>query len=311
MDLKMSFLNSNTPIYIFTWNPKKDFPDNHEDIIVQASKGKTVKCDWKVRAHKRINIGDRCILVRVGRLPASERGLVGWGTVCGEPYEAVNYYSTSVKAYFVPIKFEYFSDLPIVSIDVIYRRFPFNKKASPWAPQSSGVPFNEEQVPNLLTLISERESKTEVADSYESENFDSHIPTKVRNGQGYIRDAEKKHAIEMRGMVKAREWLQQHNFKQIEDRSSNNSYDYSAYKNGKEYFVEVKGLTGEPTSINMGRREVELHKKSKGKSILLVVHGIKVTTSPKIKASGGRVKAYDPWDINKCKLSPTEYKVTL
>ena len=104
---------------------------------------------------------------------------------------------------------------------------------------------------------------------------------------------------------------QQHNFKQIEDRSSNNSYDYSAYKNGKEYFVEVKGLTGEPTSINMGRREVELHKKSKGKSILLVVHGIKVTTSPKIKASGGRVKAYDPWDINKCKLSPTEYKVTL
>ena len=77
------------------------------------------------------------------------------------------------------------------------------------------------------------------------------------------------------------------------------------------HFVEVKGLTGTPTSVNMGYKEVKLHQKNKGKTILLVVHGIKVTKKQKIKASGGRVKAFAPWDISKCELRPTEYKVLL
>lgn len=312
----MSFLNSNSPIYIFIWNHRKDYGYSYKDIIIQASKGRTVICDWKVKAHKRIKVGDRCILVRVGSFPKTERGLVGWGTVCGTPYKNVNYYSTSLDAYFVPIKFERFSNEPFANTETIYRRFPFNKKASPWSPRASGVRFNAEQIPNLSTLISElssasKEPDANEIDTYKDENLDSSNTTNARKGQGYICDAEKKRAIEMRGMAKAKEWLQKHGFKQIEDRSSNNSYDYSAYRNGREYFVEVKGLTGDPISINMGKREVELHKKNKGTTILLVVHGIKVTTTPTIKASGGRVKAFNPWNICKCKLEPTEYKVTL
>ena len=93
----------------------------------------------------------------------------------------------------------------------------------------------------------------------------------------------------MRGMEKAKEWLQKHGFKQIKDRSSHKSNDYSAYKNGQEYFVEVKGLTGAPT-VNMGYKEVELHQKNKGKTILLVVYGIKVTTNPKLKLPAAELK---------------------
>lgn len=312
----MSFLESNTPIYIFTWNHDADPPINHDKDLARALKGEPVVVGWKLKAHKSINIGDRCILVRTGPFPASERGLVGWGIVCEAPYEADNYYSDSRTAYFVPINFECLRAEPLVGIDTIYKRFPFNRKASPWAPQACGVRFNEEQVPALQTLISELSSKLNVSKNKISAptvslDLNSTKQNKSLKGQGYIRDAEKKHAIEMRGMEKAKEWLQKHGFKQIEDRSSRKSYDYSAYKNGKEYFVEVKGLTGTPTSVNMGHKEVELHQKNKGKTILLVVHGIKVTTNPKIKASGGRVKVFNPWDISKCELKATEYKVLL
>lgn len=312
----MSFLDSNTPIYIFTWNHDADPPNNHDKALARALKGEPVVLDWKLKAHKSINIGDRCILVRTGPFPASERGLVGWGIVCEAPYEADNYYSNSPTAYFVPINFECLRSEPLVDIDTIYKRFPFNRKSSPWAPQACGVRFNEEQVPALLTLISEISSELKISENKitaptESPDLKSSRQNKSHIGQGYIHDAEKKHAIEMRGMQKAKEWLQKHGFEQLEDRSSHKSYDYSAHKNGKEYFVEVKGLTGAPTSINMGYKEVKLHQKNKGKTILLVVHGIKVTTQPKIKASGGRVRAFEPWDISKCELQATEYKVLI
>lgn len=312
----MSFLHSNSPIYIFTWNHQMDSPEKYKDAISLISKGKTVKLDWKVKAHKSINIGDRCILVRTGPFPTSKRGLVGWGKVCKTPYQAYNNFSDSPTAYFVPINFECLRSEPLVDIDAIYKRFPFNRKASPWAPQASGVRFNEEQVPTLLTLISEISSELKTSQSKiiaptEGLNLKSAKQNKSHKGQGYIRDAEKKHAIEMRGMKKAKEWLQKHGFKQIEDHSSRKSYDYSTYKNGEKYFVEVKGLTGTPNSVNMGYKEVELHKKNKGKTILLVVHGIEVTTKPKIKASGGRVKVFNPWDISKCELKATEYKILL
>lgn len=312
----MSFLDSNTPIYIFTWNHDADPPNNHDKVLARALKGEPVVLDWKLKAHKSINIGDRCILVRTGPFPASKKGLVGWGVVCKVPYKADNYFGDSPSAYFVPINFECLRSEPLVDIDTIYKRFPFNRRASPWAPQACGVRFNEEQVPALLTLVSEISSGLRISDNNitaptESLDSKSTKQNKSNKGQGYIRDAEKKHAIEMRGMEKAKEWLQKHGFKQIKDRSSHKSYDYSAYKNGQEYFVEVKGLTGAPTSVNMGYKEVELHQKNKGKTILLVVYGIKVTTNPKIKASGGRVKAFEPWNITSCKLKVTEYKILL
>lgn len=312
----MSFLESNTPIYIFTWNHDADPPINHDKDLARASKGEPVVVGWKVKAHKSINIGDRCILVRTGPFPTSKRGLVGWGKVCKTPYKAYNNFSDSPTAYFVPINFECLRSEPLVDINAIYKRFPFNKKASPWAPQASGVRFNEEQVPTLLTLISEisselKTSKSKIIAPTEGLNLKSAKQNKSHKGQGYIRDAEKKDAIEMQGMKKAKEWLQKHGFVQIEDHSSQKSFDYSAYKNGQKYFVEVKGLTGAPTSVYMGYKEVELHQKNKGKTILLVVHGIEVTTKPKIKASGGKVKVFNPWDISKCELKATEYKILL
>lgn len=312
----MTFLDSNTPIYIFTWNHDADPPKNHAKGLALALNGKAVVFDWKLKAHKSIKIGDRCILVRTGPFPTSEKGLVGWGTVCDEPYEAKNSYSGSPTAYFVPIKFECIRKEPLINIDTIYKRFPFNKKSSPWAPQACGVRFNKDQVSNLLTLIAEissdlKSSKNKKSSITKDENWASLRQNQSSREQGYISDAEKRHVIEMRGMQKAKEWLQKHGFKRIEDCSSNNSYDYSALKNGEKYLIEVKGLTGVPTSINMGYKEVELHQKNKGKTILLVVHGIRVTTTPKIKASGGRVKAFEPWDISKCELQATEYKVIL
>lgn len=86
----------------------------------------------------------------------------------------------------------------------------------------------------------------------------------------------------------------------------NEPYDMKAYKDGKEYIVEVKGTQSDGSSIILTYNEVELHKNPKNKVILCVVHSVKLDDE-KINHKSGEVIIYDPWVLDSNKLKEISY----
>ena len=62
----------------------------------------------------------------------------------------------------------------------------------------------------------------------------------VLSEQGFASGEERK-IIEDYAMAKAVGWLKNHGFRNIENRSRNNSYDLSGTLGDSKYYVEVKG----------------------------------------------------------------------
>lgn len=89
----------------------------------------------------------------------------------------------------------------------------------------------------------------------------------------------------------------------VRDVSQTESYDLLCLQSGQELHVEVKGTTGDPDSVLITANE-ERHALEYPHVALFIVYGIDLsgrhTASP--VASGGRVRALDPWDIKDCHI---------
>lgn len=131
-----------------------------------------------------------------------------------------------------------------------------------------------------------------------------------RRGQGRNLSPEARRAVELRAMHVAKLWLKAEGFTHIKDVSSTESCDFRARKNGKGWFIEVKGTTGGAASILLTRREVALHLKQHPLNALLVVHGIRLTAMP-IAANEGTLLSICPWEVDEDALSPTCYEYRL
>lgn len=78
----------------------------------------TTTTSWSTGGPKRPDVGDRAILLRVGRSP---KGLVGLGTIVREPYEAPHWdtsrASLGEQTTFVDIRFSQLAAEPLLSVD--------------------------------------------------------------------------------------------------------------------------------------------------------------------------------------------------
>lgn len=99
---------------------------------------------------------------------------------------------------------------------------------------------------------------------------------------------------------------------QCQDTSNNKSYDFLARKNDVVIKVEVKGTTSDLCdSIMMTKNEVDLHRREKGSTALIIVSGIKLLKSENGPlAINGEVEALMQWDIDQWISSPIAYQVT-
>ena len=147
-----------------------------------------------------------------------------------------------------------------------------------------------------------------IATQADSPNFtnDSNRKSKPR-GQGLIRDAFVKKAIELRAVTLATEYYQELGFEVI-DRGATESFDLSCVKESKERRAEVKGTTSDGVSVFLTRNEVEHARSGSFPVDLIVVSKIEVLHSPEgPQAFGGRVLVIKNWVPNSDDLTPMTY----
>jgi len=129
-------------------------------------------------------------------------------------------------------------------------------------------------------------------------------------GQGRGLSHVERKAIELQAMNVARQELERLGFEAITDKSSNESYDFSANKDGLEWLVEVKGTTNlEGNSFLLTAAELRLHKANPGRTILIIVADIHLDSDAgQPIANGGVLEAFIPWDTTLWRFEPTSYQ---
>lgn len=130
-------------------------------------------------------------------------------------------------------------------------------------------------------------------------------------GQGFSVDSGERRAIELHAMELARAWLEGEGWT-VQDRSASESYDFLARRDGASLFVEVKGTTGDGSSIQLTRLEVEFALAHQATMALAVVSGIRVAkVDGRIGAAGGGLLVRHPWAPDLGSLRPISYTCRL
>lgn len=129
--------------------------------------------------------------------------------------------------------------------------------------------------------------------------------------QGFGLSATERRAIERQAMKLAHERLSAEGYT-CRDVSATESFDILAAKAGIEVKVEVKGTTSDMCdSILMTRNEIDLHRKEKGSTALIIVSQITLDrTSPQPIAEGGVVEAHWSWDIDSWSAEPIAFQLS-
>jgi hypothetical protein len=128
-------------------------------------------------------------------------------------------------------------------------------------------------------------------------------------GQGRGLSPQARRAVELHAMARASEWLSARGF-EFSDVSSRDCCDFRARLGNEEWVIEVKGTTGGPGTVLLTPNEVELHKGSHPRNVLLVVHGITLTHSG-TRASGGDLLEFSPWMLDEQRLKAVGYEYRL
>ena len=139
--------------------------------------------------------------------------------------------------------------------------------------------------------------------------------TKSKRSRGYKVDPVKNEAIELHAVRKAIEFYEDKGYLVDEKPRKNFPYDLEAKKGDTELHIEVKGKSiDDPESIDLTYNEVKHSIDNPSSSVLLIVHGIKVTPTKnanKFRTSGGKIIERNPWMIDQAKLTPRNYKYKL
>jgi 5-methylcytosine-specific restriction protein A len=127
--------------YLFTWNPKQW---QWEDLGLRANEnasGKIISERWSCHANsKRIKMGDRAFLIRLGEEP---KGIIASGWTTSEPQLGVHWKkakaSLGEKTHFADCEWERLLN-PFIDSPLPISRLQSGKLAAMhWTPQSSGV----------------------------------------------------------------------------------------------------------------------------------------------------------------------------
>jgi hypothetical protein len=136
-------------------------------------------------------------------------------------------------------------------------------------------------------------------------------PLRQTRRQGRGLSAAERRAVELRAMSLAVDYLTAQGF-DCEDTSATSPYDLLARRADKALMIEVKGTTSDLCdSVLMTKNEVELHRREKGSTGLLIVSKIRLDRSGRdITVEGGEVEALLDWDIDRWIAEPIAYQLT-
>jgi 5-methylcytosine-specific restriction protein A len=137
--------------YLYTWNPRKWVWDDFKLAVKEHNNGQTYESNWSCGVTKKILVGDKFFLMRLGVEP---KGIIACGYVTSEPNDLPHWDEDKAvkgeKTLKTELKFKVISEDPIVSFGELKVKFPeFN-----WTPQASGITIPEHISDNLWNEIS-------------------------------------------------------------------------------------------------------------------------------------------------------------
>ena len=130
-----------------------------------------------------------------------------------------------------------------------------------------------------------------------------------RGGQGRL-DKAARDVVEVRAMEAARAWCRGQGWRHVKDVSKKEPWDLEAIDaSGATRFVEVKGTTGRAMKFDVTAGEVAAARRHKRAHALVAVTGIRLSLAGDggIIATGGVVRAFDPWMPKQDELVETRY----
>lgn len=112
---------------------------------------------------------------------------------------------------------------------------------------------------------------------------------------GFQSDLAIRKAIEKHAMNVAAKELRSRGYTSLVDTSRFKEYDYTCQKNGRTYFVEVKGTQTGGKTVFLTKNEVAHATGHPLASILIIVHSIQVSSLDEIRAAGGKTVVREMW----------------
>ena len=107
-------------------------------------------------------------------------------------------------------------------------------------------------------------------------------------------------------MKKAHALLLAKGYKNVVNTSATKPYDYTCQRNRTSFFVEVKGTQTSGSTVVLTRGG-EVLQQCTGRSVLVLVHSVKVTTTKPLRVSGGTVEFKENWSLREQDLKPLQY----
>ena len=131
----------------------------------------------------------------------------------------------------------------------------------------------------------------------------------VRSGR-YQADAQKRKLVEMHAMRVATTYYEEKGF-EVTDVSATHSYDLICTSDTEDRLVEVKGLQGGPSTVQLTANEVMNARDSETTTDLFVVHGIRFLNDKETQPDSGLVIRYEDWEPDDIDLVATQFTYRL
>lgn len=137
--------------FLYTWNPKNwewDDIDYAIDCVVQNERYDVY---WSCVSSKKVQIGDRFCLMRLGKTPS--KGIVGCGYVSSRAYKMPHWDPVKAAqrktAPRTDLWFKTLSKEPLITLSYLEGRYPTYN----WTPEGSGVPMPDLIAVDVFAII--------------------------------------------------------------------------------------------------------------------------------------------------------------
>lgn len=153
--------------YLFTWNPKKWDWSEQKNLIAQLPTKKPTR-KWATVSSKNIGIGDKFILIKIGSIPKSEKGIIGIGSIISQPFKDKDFLKNDNIRNYVTLEFDQLSQIPYICLSDLEINYPNQK----WTPEGSGVLIQDKTVcAKIFSRISNHYLPKEEEFSFEKRIF--------------------------------------------------------------------------------------------------------------------------------------------
>jgi 5-methylcytosine-specific restriction protein A len=136
--------------YLYTWNPRRWNWADLPEATCRIGDGEPYDIYWSCGNTKKMVIGDRFFLIKLGMIP---KGIIGCGYISSLPYPLPHWdeekASHGLSALRTDLLFKALSEKPIISTEQLQQRYP----AYNWSPQASGLSIPDAIADELFTEI--------------------------------------------------------------------------------------------------------------------------------------------------------------